>query len=134
MTSIWTLVIVTVQPTVTGVSLTKWSNPINYLQETNKKVGCQSYDKMKQTKWTKIYQLQPTPQNCLVPRPHYSVQLIRFGSLGPSKEVRPRQKSPKVRHPMPWVTRPKFHISRLKMHRQKTQMGRESSKECLVFF
>ena len=35
MTSIWTLVIVTVQPTVTGVSLTKWSNPINYLQETN---------------------------------------------------------------------------------------------------
>lgn len=63
----------------------------------SKKVGCQSEDKMKQTKWTKMYQLQLTPQNCLVPRPHYSVQLIRFGSLGPSKEVRPRQKSSKVR-------------------------------------
>ena len=86
MTSIWTLVIVTVQPTVTGVSLTKWSNPINYLQETNKKVGCQSYDKMKQTKWTKIHQLQPTPQNCLVPRPHYSVQLIGSGHLVQAKK------------------------------------------------
>ena len=36
MTSIWTLVIVTEQlTTVSGVCLTKWSNPINYLQETN---------------------------------------------------------------------------------------------------
>ena len=34
---------------------------------------------------------------CLVPRPHYSARPIRFGSRGPSVEVRPRQKSSKVR-------------------------------------
>ena len=34
---------------------------------------------------------------CLVPRPHYSTQPKRFGSRGPSENVRPRQKSSKVR-------------------------------------
>ena len=34
---------------------------------------------------------------CLVPRPHYSARLKRFGSRGPSENVRPRQKSSKVR-------------------------------------
>ena len=34
---------------------------------------------------------------CLVPKPHYSARPKRFGSLGPSENVRPRQKSSKVR-------------------------------------
>ena len=34
---------------------------------------------------------------CLIPRPHYSAQPKRFGSRGPSENVRPRQKSSKVR-------------------------------------
>ena len=34
---------------------------------------------------------------CLVPRPHYSAQPKRFGSRGPSENVRPRQKSSKAR-------------------------------------
>ena len=35
--------------------------------------------------------------NCLVPRPHFSSRPKRFGSRGPSENVRPRQKSSKVR-------------------------------------
>ena len=34
---------------------------------------------------------------CLVPRPHNSARLKRFASRGPSENVRPRQKSSKVR-------------------------------------
>ena len=34
---------------------------------------------------------------CLVPRPHYSARPKRFGSRCPSENVRPRQKSSKVR-------------------------------------
>ena len=36
-------------------------------------------------------------QPCLVPRPHYSVQLKCFGSRGPRENLRPKQKSSKVR-------------------------------------
>ena len=35
--------------------------------------------------------------NCLVPRPHFSSRPKRFGSRGPCENVRPRQKSSKVR-------------------------------------
>ena len=35
--------------------------------------------------------------SCLVPRPHYSARPKRFGSHGPSENVRPSQKSSKVR-------------------------------------
>ena len=51
---------------------------------------------------------------CALPRPHYSAQSLRLGSTGPSEEVRPRQKTSKVRHPMRWFSRPKFRISRWK--------------------
>ena len=35
--------------------------------------------------------------NCLVPRPHFSSRPKRFGTLGLCENVRPRQKSSKVR-------------------------------------
>ena len=37
---------------------------------------------------------------CLVPRLHYSARPKRFGSCGPSEDVRPRQKSSELRQLM----------------------------------
>lgn len=51
---------------------------------------------------------------CVVLRPHYSAQSMRFASHGPSEEVRPRQKNSKVRHSMRRFSRPKFRTSRQK--------------------
>ena len=41
--------------------------------------------------------MMTTTTTCLVPRPHYSARPKRFGSRGPSENVRHRQKSSKVR-------------------------------------
>ena len=70
---------------------------------------------------------------CLVPRPRYSAPPKCFGSRVPSKNLRPRQKSSKLRQLKRWFTRPVFRMSRLKPLKD-TEMGRESSKECSAFF
>ena len=46
---------------------------------------------------TRKIMMMTTRTTCLVPRPHYSARSKCFGSRGPRENVRPRQKSLKVR-------------------------------------
>ena len=71
---------------------------------------------------------------CALPRPHYSVQSLRLGSTGPSEEVRPRQKTSKVRHPMQWFSRPKFRISRWKYIVRRHRRGGKVQKNAHFSF
>ena len=71
---------------------------------------------------------------CALPRPHYAVQSLRLGSTGPSEEVRPRQKTSKVRHPMRWFSRPKFLISRWKYIVRRHRRGGKVQKNAHFSF
>ena len=71
---------------------------------------------------------------CALPRPHYSAQSLRLGSTGPSEEVRPRQKTSKVRHPMQWFSRPKFRISRWKYIVRRHRRGGKVQKNAHFSF
>ena len=70
---------------------------------------------------------------CLVPRPYYFARPKRFGSSGPSENVRPRQKSSKVRQLMRWVYRTSVSHFKVKNTPLKHTDGKGKFKRMLSF-
>ena len=74
---------------------------------------------------------------CLVPRPHYSARPKRFGSRGPGENVRPRQKSSKVRQKwdssMAMVNKTRVSHFKVKNTLLKHTDGRGNFKRMLSF-
>ena len=92
---------------------------------------------MMTTTITMIMMMMTTTTTCLVPWSHYSARPKRFGSRGPRENVRPRQKSLKVRQKRDsskhWFTR-RYLDFQVKNTPLKETDGKGKFKECLVFF
>ena len=80
--------------------------------------------------------MMTTTTTCLVPRPHYSARPKCFGSRGPRENVRPRQKSLKVRQKRDsskhWFTR-RYLDFQVKNTPLKETDGKRKFKRMLSF-
>ena len=85
---------------------------------------------------TRKMMMMTTTTTCLVPRPHYSARPKCFGSRGPRENVRPRQKSLKVRQKRDsskhWFTR-RYLDFQVKNTPLKETDGKRKFKRMLSF-